>query len=150
MIMSTLTRVETDLPKDDEIKLAQESSRVLSKYVSKQLAVNIAETGETVQLPLTAVRLLVNMLGHMAEGNAVTVIPVHAELTTQQAADYLGVSRPFLIGLLEDGELPYHMVGTHRRIYFRDLKSYSDNIRQKREKVLDALVEDAIENNMGY
>ena len=77
-------------------------------------------------------------------------LPIHAELTTQQAADYLGISRPHLIKLLEGGEIPYRKVGTHRRVYFRDLKAYRDNVKAKRRETLSELVRDAEEHEMGY
>ncbi|MGH3489613.1 MAG: helix-turn-helix domain-containing protein [Actinopolymorphaceae bacterium] len=67
-------------------------------------------------MPRAAVRLLARILAHMAAGRGVSVIPVHAELTTQQAADMLNVSRPFLIGHLEAGEIDYTKVGSHRRV----------------------------------
>lgn len=98
------------------------------------------------ELPLTAARLLVDVLTQIAEGNAVTVIPIHAELTTQQAAEYLGVSRPYIIKLLESNEIPYRLVGSHRRIYFRDLKSYRDKLKAKRRETLAELVRDTEEN----
>jgi excisionase family DNA binding protein len=75
-------------------------------------------------LPAAAVRLLGALLTELAKGNAVTLMPHHAELTTQEAADLLNVSRPFLVNLLESGQLPHHKVGTHRRVRFADLMVY--------------------------
>ena len=82
-------------PTEDETKLAQASSRQLSRFLKQNLRVRIPETDEIIVIPAAAVRLLVDLLSAMAEGNAVTLMPIHAELTTQQAADLLGVSRPF-------------------------------------------------------
>lgn len=137
-------------PSRDEIKIAQESSRTLSRFLKRNLKVQIAETKEIVEIPVSAVRLLVDLLTNMAEGNAVTLMPIHAELTTQQAADIVGISRPYLIKLLEEGEINYHMVGTHRRIYFQDLKHYMDNKKSAREEVLDELAAQAQDLDMGY
>lgn len=148
--MITSQTYEPVSPSKDEIKIAQSSSRTLSRFLSKNLKVRIAETDEIVELPVSAVRLLVDLLTTMAEGNAVTLMPIHAELTTQQAADLMGISRPYLIKLLEDGEIPYHKVGTHRRIYFQDLKDYKERKEKAREKALDELAAQAQELDMGY
>ena len=147
----TASRVyEPVSPSRDEIKIAQESSRTLSRFLKRNLRVQIAETEEIVELPVSAVRLLVDLLTNMAEGNAVTLMPIHAELTTQQAADLIGISRPYLIKLLEDGEITYHMVGTHRRIYFQDLKNYMDKNKQAREEALNELAVQAQDLDMEY
>lgn len=78
----------------------------------------------TVKLPAIAARLLVRILDEMGRGNAVTLVPVRAELTTQEAADMLGISRPSLIQLLEEGKMEYRRVGTHRRVRFDALMKY--------------------------
>ncbi len=86
----------------------------------------------------------------MAKGNAVTIMPVHAELTTQEATDLLNVSRPFLIKLLEERKIPYRMVGSKRRILAEDIMKYKNDIDQKRLNILDELANEAQKNNMGY
>jgi excisionase family DNA binding protein len=96
-------------------------------------------SSETVRLPAAAVRLLVRILEEMARGNAVTVIPVHAELTTQEAADTLNISRPSLIQLLEDGKIDYRRVGTHRRVRFDALMRYKRQADAARRAVLAEL-----------
>jgi excisionase family DNA binding protein len=141
---------EPIIPSVSEVGLAKASSRRLAPFLNKNLKVRIAETDEQIELPAGAVRLLVDLLSAMAEGNAVTLIPIHAELTTQQAADLLNVSRPFLIRELESGVIPFRKVGTHRRVLFSDLMEYKHEIDKKRHEVLDELAEQAQELDMGY
>jgi len=83
----------------------------------------------------------------MAEGNAVTMIPIHAELTTQQTADLLNVSRPYLINLLEKGEIAYRTVGRHRRVLAKDILTYKKNTETARRKTLDDLA--ALQQELG-
>jgi len=136
-------------PTEKETELALESSRRLSRHGQNDLKVEIPDVGEIV-LPASAVRLLISLLSEMAAGNAVTLIPIHAELTTQQAADLLGVSRPFLIKQMQDGLIPFRKVGTHRRILFKDVMKYKHQIDVQRLKTLCQLTDQAQELNMGY
>ena len=157
--MATLLgeRPETVTPTEADTQLAQESSRRLAKMLSarrkKPLRVSIRpddEPEETIAIPVSAFRLLGDILTEMAKGNAVTLIPVHAELTTQQAADLLNVSRPFLIEQLERGRLPFRKVGSHRRILFQDLMAHKREIDSNRQKALEELASQAQELGMGY
>lgn len=91
------------------------------------------------RIPAPAVNMLVRILEEMAQGNAVTLTPVHAELTTQEAADLLNISRPYLIQLLEDGKIDYRKVGTHRRVRFEAIIVYKKKIHAERLAVLNEL-----------
>ncbi len=139
----------TPTPADAE--LARESSRRLSPFINGNLHIRVAGAEEVeVELPAVAVRLLVRLMSEMAEGNAVTLMPIHAELTTQQAADLLGVSRPFLIKQLEERRIPYRKVGTHRRVLFHDLRTYKERIDAARLKTLEELAAQGQDLGLGY
>lgn len=105
---------------------------------------------QTVIVPRHAFELFLEILGQMANGNAVTIVPVHAELTTQEAAGYLNVSRPYLVKLLESGALPFRKVGTHRRILFEDLMAYRKKDADYRREVMDELAAEAEKHGLGY
>jgi excisionase family DNA binding protein len=144
------------LPTPEATEQARSALRVLSELPPKRLAPLIRvqpegdDEGVSVTVPREAFELLLEVLGQMANGNAVTIVPVHAELTTQQAADILNVSRPFLIGLLEQGEIPYRLVGMHRRIKFADLMAFKDADDKRRQGALDELTEEAQRLDLGY
>jgi excisionase family DNA binding protein len=137
-------------PTETDVQLARESSRALGPLAQQNLRVRIEGRAEPVEIPAPAVRLLVDLLVEMAAGNSVTLIPVHAELTTQQAAEILGVSRPFVVSQLEAGHLKFHKVGTHRRIHFLDVMAYKQRMMTDRKNALDELAEQAQDLNLGY
>lgn len=144
-----LERPDTVVPTPQDAELAATASRALARASKDSLTVRL-ENGDELLLPRAATRLLSHLLTEMGQGNAVTVIPVHAELTTQQAADYLNVSRPYLIGLLEGNRIPHHKVGTHRRVKFSDLCAYRRTFEASRNAALDELASQAQDEGMGY
>jgi excisionase family DNA binding protein len=145
-----LENPDTVVPTEEDTALATNSSRILAKAKPEsELTVHL-DDGQTLVLPKAVTRLLSHILTEMAQGNAVTLIPVHAELTTQEAADYLGVSRPYLISMLEAGTLPFGKVGTHRRIRFNDVKAFKKIKDKDREAAMHELANQAQELGMGY
>ena len=131
------------LPSEAEAILAKETSLVLASRAQTtaplQLRLLDDPSARIVKLPASAVRMLVHILDEMARGNAVTLIPVHAELTTQEAADMLNISRPSLIQLLDEGKIEYRRVGTHRRVPFEALLAYKRRADAERRAVLAEL-----------
>jgi excisionase family DNA binding protein len=150
--LSDLPDAVTPSPADTQ--LAQESSRRLTKLLGARkgsVRLHVRPEGgkeEAIAVPLVAFRLLADILAEMAKGNAVTLVPIHAELTTQQAADLLSVSRPYLIELLEKGAIPYRKVGTHRRVLFHDVMAYKQKTDQERLKALEEL--SALDQELGF
>jgi excisionase family DNA binding protein len=143
---------ETVTPSEADSRLALESSQRLARLIGRRqsLKVRVEPDEDAIIIPMSAFRLLADILTEMAKGNAVTLMPVNAELTTQQAADLLNVSRPFLIDQLEKGTIPFRKVGTHRRILFRDLMAYKQRIDQQRLKALEELSALDQEAGLGY
>jgi excisionase family DNA binding protein len=139
------------IPSEKDARLATESSRRLAKIrPGSGEGVRVSLNGEELVLPRAVFSLLSNILTEMSSGNAVTIIPIHAELTTQEAADFLNVSRPHLVSLLESKAIPFSKVGTHRRIKFMDLREYKERKEAEREKALAELADQAQELKMGY
>ena len=101
--------------------------------------------GEEIELPQSLFHVLRQLVHHLLQGRAVTVVPHNKELTTQEAADILNVSRPYLVKVLEQGAIPFIKIGTHRRIRFSDLMEYKkrrDNERQRGLAELTQLSQD--------
>lgn len=142
-------------PSQKATELARDALRTLQeKPLRGRGAVTLrAELGThsaSVAVPREAFELLVEILGQMANGNAVTLVPTHAEVTTQQAAEMLNVSRPFLIGLLDEGKIPYRKVGSHRRVRVADVIAYKQRDAAARRAALDALTAEGQDLGMGY
>ncbi|MDP9039356.1 MAG: helix-turn-helix domain-containing protein [Acidobacteriota bacterium] len=131
------------LPTQTEAKQAEETSRVLTSRLRSKTPLRLRVVGapddETVVLPASAVKMLVGILDEMGRGNTVTVIPVHAELTTQEAAEMLSISRPSVIQLLDEGKIEYRKVGTHRRVRFESLIAYKRRAHAERLAALNEL-----------
>lgn len=143
------------LPSQEEVMLARETSRKLAQNMDPKQIMNLMiknQEGEQVSLdlPPSAVRLLLDVLEQMANGNAVTLTPLRAELTTNQAAELLNISRPFLIKLLEDGKIPYRKVGSHRRVLAEDILTYKQESYKERRKLMSELTDEAQELKWGY
>ncbi len=141
-------------PTAREAELARISRQRLARFATEQrpLLLRVMDAGQeqSIELPAGAVAMLTDILESMAAGRGMTLIPEDAELTTVQAAEVLNVSRPFLIKLLEEGTIAYRKVGTHRRIRMEDIIAYKDRIDQERERILDQLVADAQQHDLGY
>ncbi len=141
------------LPDTEDARLAHASATELSRLLanspdSQRARIHLDDTD--LILPRQAISLLRDLLAEMAQGNAVTIVPTQAELTTQQAANILNVSRPHLVKLLENGEIPFTKIGTHRRVRYQEIIDYKLTRDQESHNKLDDLTAQAQEHNMGY
>jgi excisionase family DNA binding protein len=145
----------SSVPSEADRAIALETSRVLSPLLKKThgLRVYLDAQGrprESALLPPLAARLLLELLTEMAKGNSVSLTPIHTELTTQEAANLLNVSRPHVVQLIKKNELPAYKVGTHRRIRLADLQAFQIRSLAQRNQALDALAAEAQVLNQGY
>ncbi|MGA3988756.1 helix-turn-helix domain-containing protein [Ralstonia nicotianae] len=153
MNVSSISKV---LPSEEDVTLAREAGRTLAAVLATGAAVRQVDIRDSsgrvrsVQMPAAALQLLQDVLDQIEKGCAVSVVPVHAELTTQEAAQMLGVSRPFLVQMLEKGDIPFHKIGTHRRVRYRDVVDYKKRLDAQRREALEALTEQAQALDMGY
>jgi excisionase family DNA binding protein len=149
----TLNRVELS---DDEAALLTQASRLMSEALDRPRARRIALVEDSdqgiearIEVPPTTLRVLSQILALMARQQAFVLYPASTELTTKQAAEVLGVSRPYLIGLLEHNEMPFRKVGRHRRVLMKDVLRYKETMQANRKTALDELVKES-ENLGGY
>jgi excisionase family DNA binding protein len=147
------------LPSELTMKQAAAAAQALRGLVSAAVAEGsqslklrpVARSSDSsIELPVATVRVLVEALEHSAAGNASIVVPLHRELTTQEAADLLNVSRPYLVSLLEAGKIPYRKVGSRRRVMLEDLLTYKNEETRHSRKLLDELTTEAQEMGLGY
>jgi excisionase family DNA binding protein len=155
--MPTHAGTALKIPSPKAAEQAQEALKGLARFPAQKgvraLRVRPDDGGGrevSVTVPREAFDLFLEVLGHMANGNAVTIVPVHAELTTQQAADLLNVSRPYLISLLDEGKLPFRLVGTHRRVKMADLLAFKEVDDKRRAEALRELAAEAQKHGLGY
>ena len=147
---------KTILPLEKEVEAAVQGQRELASLLSTKFEtqrIDIFDKEDKphrLVLPTSALRLLVDILGELALGNAVKVVPVHAELTSQEAADLLNVSRPHLVKMLEEGAIPFTKTDRHRRVRFSDLMAFKQRRDEQSQEAMEALVQQAQELGMGY
>ncbi len=120
------------------------STRVLAPLLRRsdtvRLRVEDGDKDAVIEVPRPLLRPILALMTEFANGNPVRMLPLNAELTTQEAADLLKVSRPHLVQLLERGDIPHRLVGTHRRVRFTDVVNYRRTQEAKRRGALDELV----------
>jgi excisionase family DNA binding protein len=156
MTLSINQKVKQLALTSEDANIAKVSSQILASYSQKNLSYGVFKLisddteDETVTIPVAALNLLTEILTQMAAGNAVSVVSMKQELTTQEAADILQVSRPYLVELLESGEIPYRKVGSRRRVLTADVINYKNCIDTARMETLAELSAQAQELNMGY
>lgn len=132
------------LPSKDERAAANQLRTIIASHATGDATLRVlGDERKPTEVTLTPAlsALLMELLRHVGRGDAVTLVPVHQMLTTQQAADILNVSRPFLIGLLERGDIAFTTVGRHRRIRAEDLFAYRRRRDEKRDRALSDLAE---------
>ena len=122
---------------ENEQPALRKIDRILEK--STQSPMLVGPDGEQIPLPPTLFRVLKRIVAHLTRGQAVTIIPINKEVTTQEAADILNISRPYLVKLLEEGKIPFNSVGTHRRIPLNDLLAYKKRRDEERAEGLREL-----------
>ncbi len=131
--------VESVMPPEQEAQSIKELERILT--IKGSQAKLVGANGEQITIPESIYQVLRQVVHAMALGQAISIVPQEREFTTQQAADFLNVSRPYLIKLLEQDAIPYVTVGTHRRVRFEDLMSYKQRRDMKRDQLLTELTQ---------
>lgn len=138
-----------------EVEMARTAQRLIVEALDHSRSAEIrltSDSGETpsIRVPTQTLRLIAEVLGALSERQPVTVMPASRELSTVEAANFLKVSRPFIIKEIEEKRLPHRMVGTHRRIAFEDLLEYAKKMRQNQKAALQRMADDAAALGLDY
>ena len=147
-LLEKTTREDQRIAKTSVDRLRKASQKLGQS--GKSVGITLEHSHETVRLPRKAISLLSTILSNMAAGKSMALISSDATIGTQEAADFLEVSRPYIVRLLEKGEIPFSKVGTHRRIKVSDLVVYQKKMNFTRSKQLNFLAKQAQELNLGY
>jgi excisionase family DNA binding protein len=126
----------------------QQQVQALERVLLRGAPAFVTSAGERIELPGTVFDLLKSAVGFMSHGQAITLVPDNQAITTQRAADILGMSRPFFVKQLETGLMAHHRVGNQRRVYLRDVLAFAKKRDQERLASLDMLARDAFEAGM--
>lgn len=151
--MKTLIKKTTEEDQKIATSSLQDFQVVSQKIKSsekKGIKIKVQETGEFITIPKKALTLLAAIIQNMADGKTISIVPSNSEISTQQAADMLNVSRPHLIKLLKSKKIPFKKVGSHRRILLEDIMEYKEQLAKQREDQLDFLSKQAQDLNFGY
>ncbi len=138
--MTTIDLEKVHKPSKEEQKLAMESYNTLASVLDRlredNPEIEIEETKDRIRVPLEALKLLAKILEATSKGKLVSIVPVATEMTTQAAADLIGCSRPHLVKLLEEGQIPYTKIGRHRRVKFEDVMTFKKRMKAEQEKLI--------------
>jgi len=134
----TTTQFTKPTKQDQEVALhSYDALKETLKHLNTDTPqIEIEETGELIKVPISALKLLSNVLKVLSQGKSVSIFPVAAEMTTQAAADFINCSRPHLVKLLEEGHIPFTKIGKHRRIRFEDVQKYKQQMKEDQKKLL--------------
>lgn len=145
--------IESKLPSPEESALAKLSSQELSGFIETNAATQSLSITDSdgvshpVQMPVSALRFLVDVLTALGDGNTVKLVPIHAELTTQEGGDLLNISRPTFVKLLDDGLIPFTLAGNRRKVKYADIQSYKEKLETNRLATLEKL--SALDQDLG-
>lgn len=135
-----MTTIKTKRPSKDEQLVATKSYNTLSAALelinTPHPEIEIEETKQRIKIPISALRLLADILDATSKGKPISLVPVATEMTTQKAAEFLGCSRPHIVKLLESGDIDFIKVGRHRRVKFEDLMKYKMRMKEKQKRLL--------------
>ncbi len=134
-----LTKLEREIAQSSYNSLRD----TIAQLKSEKVDIEIEGSNDKIILPLSVLKLLEDILRNMSRGKIISVVPLATEMTTQKAAEILGCSRPYLVKLLEEGQIPYTKVGRHRRILYEDIAEYKIKMKAgQKQNIIDIMSAD--------
>ena len=156
--MATLHRERRFAPPDmtsDEAEMARLAQRFIVESLDHSRAAKITLTSDngdapSVSVPTKTLRFIADVLGALSERQPVVFMPAKREVSTVEAANFLNVSRPFVIKEIDEGRLPHRKVGSHRRIAFEDLMRYANEMHARQREAMQRLSDNAADLGLDY